>query len=194
MDAEAVQRRPALAATAGAPLVLGIRPDATEDAALARDVAADRRMPASVELRETVGSEAYVHFKVDAPPVVTEDTRELASDMGDEMLERLEDNAAERRPRSSRARTRARPRARASASSSPSTRGSCTSSIPPRARRSTPDAQPFSPLSEIPRMKFRWKIMNTTIIGSVAITEPAISMSHAVRFLTTNSASPSGAV
>ena len=36
--------------------------------------------------------------------------------------------------------------------------------------------------------------MNTMTIGSVAITEPANSRSHWVRFCTTNSASPTGAV
>jgi hypothetical protein len=40
----------------------------------------------------------------------------------------------------------------------------------------------FDPLSEMPRMRLRWTIMKTTIIGSVKITEPAINMSHAVRF------------
>jgi len=91
--------------------VVGIRPDATEDAATARDVPADRRIGAVAELRETIGSEAFVHFTLDAPPVVTEDTKELASDVGDEVLEQLEEEASERKTRFI-ARTHARSRAR----------------------------------------------------------------------------------
>jgi multiple sugar transport system ATP-binding protein len=95
VDEEALRMRPALAGYDGRPVVIGIRPDATEDAALAGDTPADRRFPAVAELRETVGSEAFVHLTLDAEPVVTEDTRELASDAGAEMLQRLEEEAAE---------------------------------------------------------------------------------------------------
>jgi multiple sugar transport system ATP-binding protein len=94
VDDEAVAERPALAGYADRQVVLGIRPDATEDAAIARDVPADRRFAAVAELRETVGSEAFVHFTLDAEPVVTEDTRELASDTGTEMLQKLEEEAS----------------------------------------------------------------------------------------------------
>jgi multiple sugar transport system ATP-binding protein len=94
VDDEAVRERPRLAAYDGREIVLGIRPDATEDAALARDAPEDRRLPAVVDLRETVGSEAYVHFTLDVPPVVTEDTRELAEDTGVEMLQKLEEGAS----------------------------------------------------------------------------------------------------
>ena len=111
VDTEAIEARPGLARYAGRPLVVGIRPDATEDAAIARDVPADRRIGAVAELRETIGSEAFVHFTLDAPPVVTEDTKELASDVGDEVLEQLEEEASERKTRSI-ARTHARSRAR----------------------------------------------------------------------------------
>jgi multiple sugar transport system ATP-binding protein len=95
VDEEALGERPALAGYDGRPLVLGIRPDATEDAALARDTPADRRFTAVAELRETVGSEAFVHFTLDAEPVVTEDIRELAADTGTEMVRKLEDVASE---------------------------------------------------------------------------------------------------
>ena len=37
-------------------------------------------------LTEALGSEVMVHFKVDAPPAVTEDVRELAKDVGAEDL------------------------------------------------------------------------------------------------------------
>jgi multiple sugar transport system ATP-binding protein len=94
VDDEVVRERPALAAYDGRPVILGIRPDAMEDAAIARDAPADRKFAAVAELRETVGSEAYVHFTLDVPPVVTEDTRELAEDTGAEMLQKLEDEAS----------------------------------------------------------------------------------------------------
>jgi multiple sugar transport system ATP-binding protein len=97
VDEEALGDRPALASYAGRDVVLGIRPDATEDAAIARDAPPDRRLSAVAELRETVGSEAFVHFTLDAEPVVTEDTRELASDTGTEMLQKLEEEAAKHR-------------------------------------------------------------------------------------------------
>jgi multiple sugar transport system ATP-binding protein len=97
VDEEAVGARPALAAYKNRPVVLGIRPDSTEDAEIARDAPADRRFAGVAELRETVGSEAFVHFTFDAPPVVTEDTKELAEDTGTEMLEKLEEEASERK-------------------------------------------------------------------------------------------------
>jgi multiple sugar transport system ATP-binding protein len=97
VDEEALGDRPALRSYADRHVVLGIRPDATEDAAIARDAPADRRLSAVAELRETVGSEAFVHFTLDAEPVITEDTRELASDTGAEMLQKLETEAAEHR-------------------------------------------------------------------------------------------------
>ena len=94
VDDEIVRERPALQRYDGRPVVLGIRPDATEDASLAREAPEDRRLPAVAELRETVGSEAYVHFTLDIPPVVTEDTRELAEDTGVEMLQKLDEEAS----------------------------------------------------------------------------------------------------
>jgi multiple sugar transport system ATP-binding protein len=94
VDEEVLGERPALAGYDGRSLVLGIRPDATEDAAIARDTPADRRFSAVTELRETVGSEAFVHFTLDAEPVVTEDIRELAADTGTEMLQKLEEEAS----------------------------------------------------------------------------------------------------
>ena len=56
-DAEALAARPALAAYVGRPIVLGIRPEDLEDAALAPDTPAARRLRGKVELREALGSE-----------------------------------------------------------------------------------------------------------------------------------------
>jgi multiple sugar transport system ATP-binding protein len=81
---ETISARPALKNLEGRKVVLGIRPEDLEDAALASDVPADRRLRGKVELREALGSEIMVHFTIDAPPALTEDVRELAQDIGDE--------------------------------------------------------------------------------------------------------------
>jgi multiple sugar transport system ATP-binding protein len=76
--------RPALRDYEGRKVILGIRPEDLEDASLASEVPADRRLRGRVQLREALGSEIMVHFTIDAPPALTEDVRELAQDIGDE--------------------------------------------------------------------------------------------------------------
>ena len=94
---EVVSERPALAAYRGGSVILGIRPEAMEDAALVPSARSDSRFPALVELREDMGSDVYLHFTVDAPPVYTEDTKELAADVDEKALEDLQEQASERR-------------------------------------------------------------------------------------------------
>src|SRR6266536_2692574 len=89
-----VAEQPGLQRAVGRPLVLGIRPEDMEDASVVPGQPAQGRMSAIVDLREDMGAEAYLHFTVDAPPVVTEDTRDLASDRGTEVLEALEEQAS----------------------------------------------------------------------------------------------------
>jgi multiple sugar transport system ATP-binding protein len=81
LDPALVEARPALSAFEGRSVVLGIRPESLEDASLAAETTPDRRIRARVDLRESLGSEVLVHFQVDAPPVLTEDTRELSRDV-----------------------------------------------------------------------------------------------------------------
>jgi multiple sugar transport system ATP-binding protein len=88
--------RPALARYVGRELVLGIRPDDFEDASLVHDAPAGSRVDVEVDLRETLGREAYLHFAVDAPPVLTEDVRELAADTDVAAVETLEREASAR--------------------------------------------------------------------------------------------------
>ena len=87
LDPEMVADRPALRSFEGKRAIVGIRPEDIEDAAIHSDSPADRRLRTRVNLREALGSEVLVHFTVDAPPVVTEDTRELARDAGAAELE-----------------------------------------------------------------------------------------------------------
>jgi multiple sugar transport system ATP-binding protein len=88
--------RPALSRYVGRDLVLGIRPDDYEDASLVHDAPEGTLLRVDVDLRETLGREAYLHFAVDAPPVLTEDVRELAADTDVAAVEALEREASAR--------------------------------------------------------------------------------------------------
>jgi multiple sugar transport system ATP-binding protein len=83
---EVLSVRPALKAYEGRTIVLGIRPEDLEDAAIDTEAPANRRVRGRVDLREALGSEIMVHFTIEAPPTVTDDVRELARDVGDESV------------------------------------------------------------------------------------------------------------
>ncbi len=78
--------RPGLEAYAGRTLVLGIRPEDLEDAALEPEGSEQQQLKGRVTLTEALGSEVMVHFKVDAAAAATDDVRELAADAGTEGL------------------------------------------------------------------------------------------------------------
>jgi multiple sugar transport system ATP-binding protein len=84
LDDETLSVHPALRDYDGRNIVLGIRPEDLEDAALVRDVPDDRRIHGAVELTEALGSEIMVHFSIEARHAMTEEVRELAQDVGDE--------------------------------------------------------------------------------------------------------------
>jgi multiple sugar transport system ATP-binding protein len=84
VDGDTLSAHPALAQYAGREVVLGIRPEDLEDAALATDAPAGHRLRGKVDLTEALGSEIMVHFSIAARQAVTEDVRELAQDVGDE--------------------------------------------------------------------------------------------------------------
>jgi multiple sugar transport system ATP-binding protein len=84
IGAEELAARPALAGYAGKQVVLGIRPEDLEDAALATSTPDDQRLNGTTELTEALGSEIMVHFAIDAKHAVTDDVRELAEDVGDD--------------------------------------------------------------------------------------------------------------
>jgi multiple sugar transport system ATP-binding protein len=93
VDDAILEDRPGLKRYEDKRVTVGIRPEDIEDASLVADAPDDRRLRARVDLREALGSEVLVHFTVDAPMVVTEDTKELAADTGSEALEALEARA-----------------------------------------------------------------------------------------------------
>jgi multiple sugar transport system ATP-binding protein len=79
---ELVSNRPGLKEYEGRKVVIGIRPEQLEDAALVRDAPEDSRIRGEVELREALGSELMVHFRLEVPPAITEEVKELAEDAG----------------------------------------------------------------------------------------------------------------
>jgi multiple sugar transport system ATP-binding protein len=87
LNEETIQARPALRQLEGRNVIVGIRPEDLEDAELATDIPADRRLRGDVVLREALGAEVMVHFTMDARPALTEDVRELARDVGEEVEE-----------------------------------------------------------------------------------------------------------
>jgi multiple sugar transport system ATP-binding protein len=95
IDDETLSAHAGLRAREGKPIILGIRPEDLEDAALLPDTPANRRLRGKVTLRESLGSEIMVHFTIDARPALTEDVRELAQDMDAVAVRGLEGRAAE---------------------------------------------------------------------------------------------------
>ena len=93
VPSKVVAARPDLRGHAGRELVIGIRPEDMEDAALLSDAPADRRITSTVELSEALGSDVVVHFKLRARQAITEDLKELAVDVGQEALDRVQQKA-----------------------------------------------------------------------------------------------------
>jgi multiple sugar transport system ATP-binding protein len=87
LEHELLDGRSALAAYDRRDVIVGIRPEDLEDAELAGEAPAGRRLRARVSLREALGSEIIVHATTDARPAVTDEVRELAADVGIEALD-----------------------------------------------------------------------------------------------------------
>jgi multiple sugar transport system ATP-binding protein len=95
VNAETLESRPALASFEGKNIILGIRPEDLEDAALLPDTPKDHRLKGKVTLTEALGSEIMVHFSVEANQAATEEMAELAKDVGDErVVQQLEEGGA----------------------------------------------------------------------------------------------------
>jgi len=69
VPAETVESRPALAEHLDEPIVVGFRPEHLEDASLVPDHPPDRRLTATVAVREALGAETLVHFPIAAAPI-----------------------------------------------------------------------------------------------------------------------------
>ncbi|RNL87022.1 ABC transporter ATP-binding protein [Halostreptopolyspora alba] len=86
VPAALLAERPRLRDYIGHDVAVGIRPEDMEDAELV-DTPDDSALTSTTDLVEALGSEILLHFQLDAPPVVTEDTKELARDVGADHLD-----------------------------------------------------------------------------------------------------------
>jgi multiple sugar transport system ATP-binding protein len=96
VDPQTLSERPALRRYVGKPLIVGIRPQDFE-AGASGTPRKGCQLRVKVELVEALGTETNVHFCVDAPPVITEEVRELAADLGTDEAERFERQARQGR-------------------------------------------------------------------------------------------------
>jgi multiple sugar transport system ATP-binding protein len=87
LGAETLENRPGLRAYDGKRVILGIRPEDLEDAALETDAPTESRLNGRLELREALGSEIMAHFAIKGAHAETDETRELARDAGAEGVE-----------------------------------------------------------------------------------------------------------
>jgi multiple sugar transport system ATP-binding protein len=94
LDPSTAERRPALSGFEGRSVIVGIRPEDMEDAALVGETRDERRLPIMCDIREDMGSEVYVHFNIAAEPVTSKEVVEaLVTDAPEDAETRL---AAER--------------------------------------------------------------------------------------------------
>jgi multiple sugar transport system ATP-binding protein len=94
LDQAALEKRPALSEFEGRSVVVGIRPEDFEDAAILGGTDPERRLSVVCDIREDMGSEVIVHFNVPGEPVITKEVVEaLVADAPEDQEARL---AAER--------------------------------------------------------------------------------------------------
>jgi len=89
LDTAAFSQRPALKDHTGQTLIVGIRPEDMEDAAVKPEHPADQRIQSTVKLVESLGAEVMVHFDLDAtsvdsgdPDAVQDDSTHAGSAVG----------------------------------------------------------------------------------------------------------------
>jgi multiple sugar transport system ATP-binding protein len=95
LSPELVAARPGLASYKDRDVIVGIRPEDLEDAAIARDIPAEQHLKGRVVLLEALGSELVVHIAIEAKPAVTEDVIELAEDVDELATQELETTGPE---------------------------------------------------------------------------------------------------
>ncbi len=86
---EVVSARPAIAASVGKEVVIGIRPEDMEDVTILPDTPQDRRLHTKTTLLESLGSEVIVHFPLNAEPFSIMD----AEFEGEDAIEKQRDGA-----------------------------------------------------------------------------------------------------
>jgi multiple sugar transport system ATP-binding protein len=94
---DVLERKPGLESYVDKEVVVGIRPQDFEDASVVPDAPEDERIKVTAELVEPIGTETLLHFDAKAPVAVTEETRELAADVGVESGQSFEEAAREGR-------------------------------------------------------------------------------------------------
>jgi multiple sugar transport system ATP-binding protein len=92
--AETADRGAAFDPYVGHSVVVGLRPERLEDAAVASDVPPDRRIDGRVTLRETLGSDVLVHFEVENSRPLSRQVRAAAVEAAVDPVE-LEPTAGE---------------------------------------------------------------------------------------------------
>ena len=93
---EVVSNRPSLKRYVDRDVIVGIRPQDFEDASVSPDPGTGR-LRTTVDLVEQLGTQTLLHFTLDSPVVMTEDTMDLAADVGAEQVAKLEAGAKEGR-------------------------------------------------------------------------------------------------
>jgi len=81
----------------GKNLIVGIRPEHLEDAALVADGRQDRLLRGLVRLKEALGSEIVVHFQIEAVPAVSPELSELEEVDESALLQQLDQQRKMRR-------------------------------------------------------------------------------------------------
>jgi multiple sugar transport system ATP-binding protein len=92
-----LDRHTGLGGYGGKNVIVGVRPEHLEDAALVSGAADGRRFRGLVQLRELLGSEVVVHFQVEAAPAVTDEVREIAEDVDAAVADELDQQRRRRR-------------------------------------------------------------------------------------------------
>jgi multiple sugar transport system ATP-binding protein len=77
LPAATVAARPELRSYVNRKIALGIRPEDLEDPADPAALPEDERLDVVVDIREDMGSEIFIHFAIDAPPVTAEELKEI---------------------------------------------------------------------------------------------------------------------
>ncbi|MCI0687047.1 MAG: sn-glycerol-3-phosphate ABC transporter ATP-binding protein UgpC [Sporichthyaceae bacterium] len=90
VDKAVFESRPELRRYLGRSIAVGIRPEDMDDATLVGSPD-DSNLRSKADLVEAMGSDVLVHFELDAPKVVTDDTKELARDVGTDVLGALDE-------------------------------------------------------------------------------------------------------